>query len=86
MHNVPEGSESHFKVVLVSGSFENKLPVARHRMVNKVLEDELKGNAWLTSDIAEEIIFDTPIASRWEAAVRKMGIDPASLSDVAGHA
>ena len=43
MHNVPEGSESHFKVVLVSDSFKSKLPVARHRMVNKVLEDELKG-------------------------------------------
>lgn len=43
MHNVPEGSESHFKVVLVSDSFKGKLPVARHRMVNKVLDDELKG-------------------------------------------
>ena len=42
MHNVPEGSESHFKVVLVSNEFEGKLPVARHRMVNKVLEEELK--------------------------------------------
>lgn len=43
MHNVPEGSESHFKVVLVSDLFKDKLPVARHRMVNKALEDELKG-------------------------------------------
>lgn len=43
MHNVPEGSESHFKVVLVSDTFKGKLPVARHRMVNKVLEDELNG-------------------------------------------
>jgi len=43
MHNVPEGSESHFKVVLVSDAFKGKLPVARHRMVNKILEDELNG-------------------------------------------
>ena len=42
-HNVPEGSESHFKVMLVSDSFKGKLPVARHRMVNKILEDELSG-------------------------------------------
>lgn len=42
MHNVPEGSESHFKVVLVSAEFEGKLPIARHRMVNKILENELK--------------------------------------------
>ncbi|MGD8933569.1 MAG: BolA/IbaG family iron-sulfur metabolism protein [Gammaproteobacteria bacterium] len=43
MHNVPEGSESHFKVIIVSDAFKDKMLVARHRMVNKVLEDELKG-------------------------------------------
>ena len=43
MHNVPEGSESHFKVIIVSDAFNDKMPVARHRMVNKILEDELKG-------------------------------------------
>jgi len=42
MHNVPDGSESHFKVVIVSDNFKDKLPVARHRMVNKALEEELK--------------------------------------------
>ena len=43
MHNVPEGSESHFKVVIVSDEFKDKMPVARHRLVNKALEQELKG-------------------------------------------
>jgi BolA protein len=43
MHNVPEGSESHFKVVIVSDAFRDKMLVARHRMVNKALEDELQG-------------------------------------------
>lgn len=41
MHNVPEGSESHFKVVVVSDAFKDKMPVARHRMVNKALQEEL---------------------------------------------
>lgn len=41
-HNVPPGSESHFKVVLVSSDFEGQNLVARHRAVNKLLEDELK--------------------------------------------
>ena len=41
-HNVPAGSESHFKVVLVSDNFEGKNLLSRHRLVNKVLEDELK--------------------------------------------
>ena len=41
MHSVPEGSESHFKVTIVSDAFEGKMLVARHRLVNKVLAEEL---------------------------------------------
>jgi len=44
MHNVPPGSESHFKVVIVTNAFESKSRVARHQSVNKLLEDELKGS------------------------------------------
>ena len=43
MHNVPPGSESHFKVTVVSEQFDGKMLVARHRMVNKILADELSG-------------------------------------------
>jgi len=43
MHNVPAGSESHFRVVVVSEQFENLALLARHRTVNKVLADELAG-------------------------------------------
>ena len=42
MHNVPEGSESHFKVVIVCDDFNGKMLIARHRLVNAVLADELK--------------------------------------------
>lgn len=41
-HNVPPGSESHFKVVLVSNDFDGQTLIARHRVINKLLEDELK--------------------------------------------
>jgi len=41
-HNVPKGSESHFKVLVVSDSFEGKSLIDRHRMVNTALSDELK--------------------------------------------
>lgn len=41
MHNVPKGSESHFKVIIVSNEFTGKMLVARHRMVNNILTDEL---------------------------------------------
>lgn len=43
-HNVPEGSESHFKVVVVSADFSGKNLLARHRMINAVLADELKNS------------------------------------------
>lgn len=41
-HNVPEGSESHFKIVVVSPDFSGKNLLARHRMINATLADELK--------------------------------------------
>jgi BolA protein len=43
MHNVPEGSESHFRVVLVSEQFDGKGLLQRHRAVNGVLAEQLAG-------------------------------------------
>lgn len=43
-HNVPDGSESHFKVVLVSDRFEGLPMLRRHRMVYGILADELAGS------------------------------------------
>jgi len=43
MHNVPEGSESHFRVVLVSEQFAGSPSVQRHRAVNAALAEELGG-------------------------------------------
>lgn len=50
------------------------------------LESEIKRNSWLTSPASEEIVFELPVESKWEAAMRKVGIDPTRLSDTAGHA
>ena len=41
MHNVPEGSESHFKVTVVSKEFIEKRLIARHRLINQTLAEEL---------------------------------------------
>lgn len=38
-HNVPKGSETHFKVVVVSDAFAGKLAVARHRLVYGALDE-----------------------------------------------
>jgi len=40
-HNVPAGSESHFKVLIVSPEFDGKMLIARHRLINGILEREL---------------------------------------------
>ena len=42
MHNVAPGSESHFKVTIVSGLFNDQMLIKRHRMVNKTLQQELQ--------------------------------------------
>jgi BolA protein len=42
MHSVPPGSESHFKLVIVSESFTGTPRLGRQRAVNGVLAEELK--------------------------------------------
>jgi BolA protein len=42
MHNVPPGSESHFKLVVVTSAFESLSLVQRHQKINIILAKELK--------------------------------------------
>ncbi|KAL5280718.1 BOLA1 family protein [Megaselia abdita] len=41
MHNVPKGSETHFKVYVVADDFENLTLIKRHRLVNGILKEAL---------------------------------------------
>lgn len=43
------------------------------------LEAELAESAWLLSDVAADIVFDTPADQMWDRAIRRLGADPASL-------
>ncbi len=43
MHSVPANSETHFKVVLVSGQFDGLGKVKRHQQVYATLAEELQG-------------------------------------------
>lgn len=43
MHSVPDGAQSHFRVVLVSEAFDGKPLIQRHRAINKLLAEELAG-------------------------------------------
>jgi len=51
-HNVPKGSETHFKVVVVSQSFQSKSLVQRHRIINESLAKELSGPVHALSIVA----------------------------------
>lgn len=42
-HAVPVNSETHFKVTVVSVLFSGKLLLARHRLINQLLAEQLAG-------------------------------------------
>ena len=44
------------------------------------LEAELNASAWLISDVDRDLIFNTPPECMWEAAIRRLGADPGSLT------
>jgi putative transcriptional regulator len=54
------------------------------------LEWEISQNAWLTVgaglEVMTRIMFDTPVQRRFDAALKLLGVDAASLSGQAGHA
>jgi len=43
------------------------------------LEAELEASAWLISEVDRDLIFNTPPELLWEAAIRRLGADPATL-------
>jgi putative transcriptional regulator len=45
------------------------------------LESEMKQGSWIPVDLTYELVFDTPIENRWEAALATLGIDPAQVID-----
>jgi putative transcriptional regulator len=50
------------------------------------LEQEIARNGWLTVEADPRIIFELPIAERFAAAMKLLGIDPMMLAGEAGHA
>ncbi len=81
-HNVPKGAESHFKVLVVSTVFDNKKMLARHRLVNGALEEELKHGAAGGGIHALSIQAKTP--SQWNAGEAEMHSTPNCAGGDAG--
>ncbi len=72
MHSVPPGSESHFKLVVVSEQFAGKTRVARHQMVNGILADELDRHLHALS-------MQTHTAVEWRDRAGSVLVSPACL-------
>ncbi len=70
--NVPAGSESHFKVVIVCGGFEGKSLLQRHQAVNAILQEELKRDIHALS-------METLTAGEWEDRIGRTTSMPPCL-------
>lgn len=49
------------------------------------LEREILNNSWLNAPYAKQILFDTPVSQRWNAAASQIGINITQLTTQAGH-
>jgi putative transcriptional regulator len=50
------------------------------------LENEIALNGWLTVPFSRDLLFGSPLESRYDMALGQLGITRASLSGAAGHA
>ena len=75
-HNVPAGSETHFKVIVVAAAFEGQRLLARHRRVNQALADELAGGV-------HALAIHAYTAAEWR---ERFGAAPMSPPCLGGHA
>ena len=50
------------------------------------LENEIQANGWLHCPADRDLIFGADVETKYERAMRKIGIDPAMLSSESGHA
>jgi BolA protein len=61
MHSVPPGSETHFRVLVVSPSFEGTSRIARHRKIHALLAAELQAGV-------HALAIDAWTPAEWERA------------------
>lgn len=69
MHNVPPGSESHFRLLVVSGQFEGRSRIERHRAIHRLLADEL-------AEGLHALAVDAFTPGEWERRGRQAGVSP----------
>ena len=72
MHNVPPGSESHFRVVVVTARFDAQNRLKRHRAVHSLLEEELAGPV-------HALAIEAHTPDEWQARAGAVTESPACL-------
>ncbi len=50
------------------------------------IEQEIEENSWIVAPDIADLVFDEDHESKWQRAAFSLGVDPARLSTVAGHA
>ena len=50
------------------------------------LEHELTEDGWLSVPVDNELLFETPLDARWQAAAGSIGVDLTQVADYSGHA
>jgi putative transcriptional regulator len=88
----PVHTDRGFVLHSPAGSFSSSIQLGQLALTTSrdVLQAVAEGNgpenAWLTVPASPDVIFATPPEQRYSAALKLLGIDPAMLSGVAGHA
>jgi len=72
MHKVAPGSETHFRVVVVSEEFRDQNRVGRHRIINSLLAEELAQGV-------HALAIETYVSEQWSARQEKMQVSPPCL-------
>ncbi len=67
-HNVPKGSETHFRVRVVSAAFEGQSLVVRHRKIYALLAAELSGGV-------HALAIEALTPAEWKSS-EKPGVSP----------
>ena len=50
------------------------------------MENEVSSGAWIPLPLHEDLLFDVPLASRWDEAVRRLGLEPGGFTVGGGGA
>lgn len=87
-HGICLSSSREALEVLVTDDAPNKvlLAVGYAGWGGGQIEQEIQANAWMVAESDPSIVFNSDHHSKWEQAIRSIGIDPSMISSFGGQA